>query len=106
MLKTRFLLLLVASCGTLTAQTSNPQWNTPKPGVKEVQGSLASLKPSATFKVGGTADWVLLTEDAVWITATKPYSLRRIDPATNKVIASVRLSGETCSGLEFGFESI
>lgn len=49
---------------------------------------------------------MLLTEDAVWITTTKPYSLRRIDPATNKVIASVRLSGETCSGLEFGFGSI
>jgi virginiamycin B lyase len=106
MLKTRLLLLLVASFGTLTAQTSSPQWNTPKPGVKEVQVPLASLKPSATFKVGGTADWVLLTEDAVWITTIKPYSLRLIDPATNKVIASVRLSGEACSGLEFGFGSI
>jgi YVTN family beta-propeller protein len=106
MLKTKLLLLLVASSGSLTAQTSSPQWNTPKPGVKEVQVRLASLKPSATFKVGGTADWVLLTEDAVWITTTRPYSLRRIDPATNKVIASVRLSGEACSGLEFGFGSI
>src|SRR5215472_11018711 len=105
MLKTKLLLLLVASCGTLRAQTASPQWNTPKPGVKEVQLPLASLKPSTTFKVGGTADWVLLTEDAVWITTTKPYSLRRIDPATNKVIASVRLSGEACSGLEFGFGS-
>jgi hypothetical protein len=56
MLKTRLLLLLIASCGTLTAQTSSPQWNTPKPGVKEVQVPLESLKPSATFKVGGTAD--------------------------------------------------
>ena len=102
MLKTKLLLLLVASCGTLTAQTASPQWNTPKPGVKEVQVPLASLKPSATIKVGGTADWVLLTEDAVWITTTKPYSLRRIDPATNKVVASVRLSGEACSGLESG----
>jgi virginiamycin B lyase len=106
MLKTKLLLLLVASSRSLAAQTVSPQWNTPKPGVKEVQVPLASLKPSATFKVGGTADWVLLTEDAVWITTTKPYSLRRIDPATNKVIASVRLSGETCSGLEFGFGSI
>jgi hypothetical protein len=71
MLKTKLLLLLAASCGTLTAQTSSPQWNTPKLGVKEVQVPLASLKPSATFKVGGTADWVLLNEDAVWITTTK-----------------------------------
>ena len=106
MLKTELLLLLVASCGALTAQTSSPQWNTPKPGVKKVQVPFESLKPSATFKVGGTADWLLLTDDAVWITTTKPYSLRRIDPATNKVIATARLPGEACSGLEFGFGSI
>jgi hypothetical protein len=63
-LKTKLLLLLVASSGSLIAQTSSSQCNTPRPGVKEVQVSFASLKPSATFKVGGTADWVLLTEDA------------------------------------------
>lgn len=74
--------------------------------MKEVQVPVESLKTSATFKVGGTADWVLLTDDAVWITTSKPYSLRRIDPVANKIIATVRLSGEACSGLEFGFGSI
>jgi len=37
---------------------------------------------------------------------SKPYSVQRIDPTTNKVVAKVRLSGEACSGLAFGFGSI
>ena len=35
-------------------------------------------------ELAATADWVLVTEDAVWIAGTKPYSVQRIDPATNK----------------------
>ena len=78
----------------------------PKPGVTDVQVPFGSLKPSATFKIGGTADWVLVTDDAVWVASTKPYSVQRIDPATNTVVAKVRLSGEACSGLAFGFGSV
>lgn len=77
-----------------------------KPGVTDVQIPFASLKPSATFKIGETADWVLVTDDAVWVTGTKPYSVQRIDPAMNKVVAKVSLSGEACSGLAFGFGSV
>ena len=78
----------------------------PKPGVADVQVPFGWLKPSATFKIGGTADWVLVTDDAVWVKRTKPYSVQRIDPATNTVVAKVRLSGEACSGLAFGFGSV
>ena len=48
----------------------------------------------------------MVTDDAVWVAATNPYALRRIDPATNKIVATVPLSGEACSGLAFGFGSI
>lgn len=78
----------------------------PKPGVKEVQVSFASLRPSATIKVGGTADWVLVTESAVWVASTKPYAILRIDPATNRIVATLHVSGEACSGLASGFGSI
>ena len=47
-----------------------------------------------------------MTDDAVWVASTKPYSVQRIDPATNKVVAKVSLSGEACSGLAFGFGSV
>jgi virginiamycin B lyase len=64
------------------------------------------LKPSATLKIGWTADWVLVTDDAVWVAGTKPYSVQHIDPVTNRIVAKVALPGEACSGLAFGFGSI
>jgi hypothetical protein len=97
--------LLLAS-GTVAAQTSGSEWKVPKPGIKEVQVPFASIRPSATIKVGGTADWVLITDDAVWVASTKPYAVLRIDPARNRIVASVKVSGEACSGFAFGFGSI
>lgn len=99
------LLLLVAEHPVL-AQAPDTEGNVPKAGIKEVQVPFASLRPAVTFKIGGTADWVLVTKDAVWVAGTKPYTLQRIAPTTNKIIAKVSLSGEACSGLESGFESV
>jgi streptogramin lyase len=104
----KFALLLVALLAGhgVLAQTPGPETKIPKPGVKEVQVPFASLRPVATLKVGGTADWVLATDDAVWVVSTKPNAVQRIDPATNKVASKVSLSGEPCSGLAIGFGSI
>ena len=79
---------------------------TVRPGVKEVQRPYSLLKPSASFQIGGNADWVVVTSDAVWVAGSKPFTLQRIDPNTNKVVAVVELQGEACSGLEFGFGSV
>jgi hypothetical protein len=65
-------LFLLLMSGAIGAQPVNIL----KPGVKGVQVPFASLKPSATLKIGRTADWVLVTEDAVWVAGTKPYSVR------------------------------
>jgi virginiamycin B lyase len=100
------LLLLIATCGIVSAQNAGAEWNVPKPGIKEVQVLFSSIKPTATIKVGGTADWVLVTDNAVWVASTKPYAVLRIDPAMNRVIATVKVSGEACSGLASGFGSI
>src|SRR5216683_3986815 len=101
----KVLLLLLSVSGTVVAQATTES-NPSKPGVKEVQVPFASLKPSATIKVGGTADWVLITDDAVWVASTKPYAVQRIDPGTNRIVATIRVSGEACSGLASGFGSI
>ncbi|HWO33634.1 MAG TPA: hypothetical protein VNO32_32965 [Candidatus Acidoferrum sp.] len=103
---TTLLIILPAASGTTVAQTPTAESNMPKPGVKEVQVPFASLKPSATIKVGGTADWVLITDDAVWVASTEPYAVHRIDPATNRIVATVPVSGDACSGLASGFGSI
>ena len=105
-MKLEILLVVLAACHVAAAQTSAKESNVPRPGVKEVQVPFASLEPSATIKVGGTADWVLITDDAVWVASTKPYAVHRIDPATNRIVAAVRVSGEACSGLASGFGSI
>jgi virginiamycin B lyase len=90
----------------LLMQTSGVGQSVPKPGIKEVQVPYSSIKPSVMMKIGGTADWVLVTEDAVWVASTKPFAIVRIDPATNKIVASIRIPGEACSGLTSGFGSI
>lgn len=101
------MLLLIATCGTVSAQDASAEWkNLRKPGIKEVQVPFASIKPTATLKVGETADWVLVTDNAVWVASTKPNAVIRIDPATDKIVATVKVSGEACSGLASGFGSI
>jgi len=96
------LLFLLTTVGAISALSANA----PKPGVKGVKVPFASLKPSAIFKIGGTADWVLVTDDAVWVAGTKPYSVQHIDPITNRIVAKVAIPGEACSGLAFGFGSV
>ncbi len=105
-MKLKILLVLLTASHIAIAQTSATEWNVAKPGVKEVQIPFASLTPSTTIKIGGTADWVLVTDDAVWVASTKPDAVLRIDPTTNKIVATVKVSGEACSGLASGFGSI
>jgi len=67
---------------------------------------IGELKPMATLRVGKTADWVAVTPDAVWVGATGPNSVHRIDPRSNAEVASVALPGEPCAGLATGFGSL
>jgi streptogramin lyase len=99
------ILLFVVACGLSAAQTSDAT-NVPKAGVNGIQLPFATLKPSVTLKIGGTADWVLVTDDAVWVASTKPDAVQRIDPVTNQIVAVVPLPDEACSGLASGFGSI
>lgn len=68
--------------------------------------SMSELKPLATIHVGTTADWVAITPDGVWVGSTGPNAVHRIDPKTNKQIATVTLPGEPCAGLATGFGSL
>jgi streptogramin lyase len=68
--------------------------------------SIAELTPAATLTLGKTADWVAITPDAVWVGSTGPFAVHRIDPTTNRVVASVTLAGAPCAGLAVGFHSL
>ncbi|MGC1305542.1 MAG: hypothetical protein WA840_24490 [Caulobacteraceae bacterium] len=75
----------------------------PKPGVAAVQRPFSGLKPSAVFKLGATADWVEVTPDAVWVGASGPDAVVKLDPRTNAISARTALPGAACAGLASGF---
>jgi virginiamycin B lyase len=77
-----------------------------RPGVPGVQVKLETLKRAFTYQLGGSPDWMALTDDAVWISNSRLKAVQRIDPKTNSVAAKVDLPGEPCSGLAAGFGSL
>src|ERR1044071_9013217 len=104
-----WLLLLMSmtmSVQSGSAQGSAPTGKNVRPGVKEFQVPFDSLKPDATFKIGEDADWVQITDDAVWVASSSPASVHRIDPETNKEFSIIPVPGDPCSGLAFGFGSL
>ena len=68
--------------------------------------SITELQQLASFKLGKTADWVAISSDAVWVGSTGPNAVHRIDPATNRLVATVLLPGEPCAGLALGFGAL
>ncbi|QUD88395.1 Vgb family protein [Phenylobacterium montanum] len=71
-----------------------------------VVGAIGDLHPQARIHLGKTADWVVASDDAVWIGGTAPNAVHRIDPATNRRVATVLLPGDPCSGLAVGFGAV
>jgi len=90
----------------VATQDTAPDRKIERPGVKEFQVPFASLKPEVTFNIGEDADWVQITDDAVWVASSNPASVHRIDPRSNKEVAVVPMPGDPCSGLAFGFGSL
>jgi virginiamycin B lyase len=101
-----FLVAAMLSAQAGRAQNSEANWDTTRPGIKEFQVPFASLKAEATFKIGDDADWLQITDDAVWVASSKPASVHRIDPKTNHEVAVVPMPGDPCAGLAFGFGSL
>ena len=67
---------------------------------------ISELAPVATIHVGKSADWVAILADAVWVGSTGPFAVHRIDPRTDRLVATVELPGEPCAGLASGFGSL
>jgi streptogramin lyase len=67
---------------------------------------ISQLRPQVVIQLGKTADWVAVAPDAVWVGSTGPNAVHRIDPATNKLVATVELAGEPCAGLAVGLRSV
>ena len=68
--------------------------------------SITELVPTAVIALGKTADWVAVTDEAVWVGTTGPNAVQQIDPKGNALVATVVLPGNPCAGLAAGFGSL
>src|SRR5450432_4281319 len=80
----------------------------PKPGVSTpgVKRDIALLKPLAVFETGGTPDWQVVTDDAVWVANGPLSTVHRLDVKTNQIAANIVVGKKPCSGLAAGFGSV
>jgi virginiamycin B lyase len=92
-------------CGAGSAQTGDSR--PPRPGVTTpgVRRSMTDIHPDATFAVAGEPDWMVVTEDAVWVTSSNVNHVVRLDAATNRSTLTVTIA-KPCSGLAAGFGAI
>lgn len=72
------------------------------PGVKI---PITKLTPDAVFDVPGVPDWLAIDEQ-VWVSNAPKNSVSRLDPKTNKVLATITVGKEPGSGLVTGFGSL
>jgi YVTN family beta-propeller protein len=87
---------LVASIGVTRSDS---------PDLKSVQQPMSSVHAIAKFLVPGFPDWVGIGE-SVWISNKPKNNLSRLDPKTNRVIATIPVGKAPCAGLAMGFDSV
>src|SRR5580693_2851554 len=86
-------------------QTENSE--PPRPGVSTpgVKRSMTDVHLQASFAVEGQPDWMVVTDDAVWVTSSNVNHVVRLDAATNRATLVVTID-KPCSGLAVGFGAI
>ena len=67
---------------------------------------IAELTPLARLHLGKSADWVAVTEEAIWVGTKQPNGVAQIDPRSNKAMAAIVLPGNPCAGLAVGFGAL
>jgi virginiamycin B lyase len=94
---------VLCGAGSGLAQNSQPA----RPGVTTpgVRRSMTDIHPEATFAVEGEPDWMVVTDDAVWVTSSNVNHVVRLDATTNRQSLLVTID-KPCSGLAAGFGSI
>jgi YVTN family beta-propeller protein len=105
-----FIVACLSLAVTLNAQEAPPKKKRPlPPGVSTpgVKREMSTLKPIAVFDVeSGFPDWMVITEDSVWVANNPLGVVHRLDVKSNKVSANITVGKKPCSGLASGFGSI
>ena len=100
--KASLLVLLTVASSTSLAQEKTIV----RPGVKAVQRSVSKLPRAATLSLGGTPDWLAISDDAVWVANATFKAVQRVNPKTNSLVAKIEFPAEPCSGLAFAFDTL
>jgi len=85
-----------------------PAKRPPRPGVKEpgIVRPLTTITPNHVFKMEGAPDWVATSSDSIWFSHRPDNTLKRLNPKTNEIVASVPIGEKQCSGMVFGFDAM
>jgi virginiamycin B lyase len=75
------------------------------PDLKAVQHPMSDLRAIAKFSIPGSPDWLAIS-DNVWISNKPANNITRIDPKTNRIIATIEVGKGPCAGLTIGFGSV
>jgi YVTN family beta-propeller protein len=98
-----FAIFLLSGCKN--PNSANSHAALPGVNIPGVRRSMDDIRPQATFPVEGKPDWMVVTDDAVWVASANVNHVVLLDPATNLPGAIVTIA-EPCSGLAAGFGSI
>lgn len=99
------ILVILVLPALLLAQKAAPPVLAKGVATPGVQMPISLLKPEAVFEVPGAPDWMAIGE-AFWISNYPKGNVTRIDPKTNKVVATIETGKGPCSGLAIGFGSL
>ncbi len=105
-MKPAILLLTLALAAPLLARQEPPPRPT-RPGVAEasLRIPMTRLKPDQVFDIPGVPDWIAIDEH-VWVSNSPKNSVTRIDPNANKIVETIVVGKNPCSGLTTGFGSL
>lgn len=95
-------LALVVSQGT-----PPPAAKPKKPGLADASLKIAieKLTPDAVFEIPGLPDWLAIDEH-VWVSNAPKDNVVRLDPKTNRVVATIAVGKKPGSGIAVGFGSV
>lgn len=100
--------IFLTACALVAADGRSQGPATPKrPGIKDASRRIPieRLKPDQIYDIPGVPDWIAI-DDHVWVSNYPKNSVTRIDPKTNKIVATIAVGKGPCSGLAAAFESL
>lgn len=98
---------VLASLGFTLVPAQETPVKPKRPGVSQasLRVPMTRLEPDQVFEIPGVPDWIAIDEH-VWVSNSPKHSVTRIDPAAHKIVETITVGKNPCSGLAAGFGSL